>query len=173
MRMSAKLQGFDETLEAVGSVPPNLQATLERKINELTDMLLEKVLENLSGKILHRRTGALARKVVEGRRVEVGPRTIVGTVEPVPLTAKEIVLELGGEARYLIPIGARGFLANPEDTSRYPHGFFSATSVSHPPSREFGYLLNALREMRDPFEAAMIEVLDSIRLSATRAITEP
>lgn len=109
--------------------------TLERTATEL----YEKVLENLSGKILNVKTDQLRQSIA--KEVESSDFDFIAFVGPVPATPKAYALEYGGKGDYVIPVGAKGVLANRET------GFFSKRDVLHPPSKEYAYLRTAMEEV--------------------------
>lgn len=124
------------------SIGRRLRVATERKMIELTAIMYEKVIENLSGKILQKRSGQLASSI----RMEndVNGDFYVGSVYPSPADDKAYVLEKGGKGYYPIPTSSKGQILH----------FFTKTgeevftkSVNHPPSREFAYMRTALEEV--------------------------
>jgi len=120
-----------------------LSARVRRKWNdrltELARLTKEKVLENLDGKILNKRSGELYESITEEHFTS--GYDFIAFVGPIPATPKAIVLEFGGQGDYVIPVGPKGFLANKEGD------FFSKRDVIHPPSKEYAYLRHALEDM--------------------------
>lgn len=122
------------------------------KLEETAKLLYEKVLENLSGKILQSKTGQL-RESIE-LETQTSGYDFIAFVGPVPATPKAYALEFGGRGDYLIPLGPKGMLANRET------GFFSKNSVIHPPSKEYAYLRTALSDIEATLPGELVAVID-------------
>jgi hypothetical protein len=127
----------------IDSIGRHLRVATEKKMIELTDLMYEKVMENVSGKILNKQTGQLAGSIHK-ENASAGD-FYLGSVYVSPVTDKAWVLEKGGKGYY--PITA---------TKASVLHFFSKSgeevftkSVNHPPSKEFAYLRRALEEMED------------------------
>ena len=123
------------------SIGRRLREATAKKMEELTNALYEKVIENIEGKILQSRTGELAKSVYKD--VEITGDEYFGRVYISPVTDKAWVLEKGGQDYY--PIVA---------TKAQMLHFFTKSgeeiftkSVNHPPSRAFGYMQRALEEL--------------------------
>jgi hypothetical protein len=148
------------------TVPPNLEdldgrikAAVVSKLIELTQVMFDKVQENLNGKILQKQTGQLASSMQQ--TVEIRENVSTGAVFPEPASPKAWALEKGGKGYYEIyPTKAAVLSWVGKEGGRV----FRA-SVNHPPSKDFRYMELALDEMRElvpaGFEAAIQEVLDS------------
>lgn len=109
------------------------------KLEATARLLYEKVIENLSGRILHEQSGQLRDSI--DLEIFTSDYDFIAFVGPVPVTPKAVALEFGGVGDYLIPVGPKGVLANPTT------GFFSKHSVVHPPSKEYAYLRTAMEEV--------------------------
>jgi hypothetical protein len=130
-----------EGIPRLDSLGRKLRVLAFRKLNELTDLLEQKVLENLSGKILQKQSGELFDSVK--KTVEQAGDFMTGRVFISPETTKAIVLEKGGEHSYMILPTKQEvlkFIAKDSDT-------VFAKQVFHPPSKEFAYLRSAIEEM--------------------------
>jgi hypothetical protein len=146
-KYDGRLEGLDEEIKAAVAV----------KLNQLTDVLYSKVIENLSGKVLQKRTGALLDSI--RREVDVGDNPMIGTVFPEPADAKAWALELGGEREYaILPTKASVLAFFWEKEGRQVF----LPSVNHPPSRAFRYLGIALDEMEALVPEGFREALDEV-----------
>lgn len=125
--------------EKLYGLSKRLRSKWNARMESAGQELKAKVLENLDGKILQKRSGQLYDSIELDVYTE--GYDFIAFVGPVPATPKAMSLEFGGKGDYLIPIGAKGVLAN-KDT-----GFFSKSSVIHPPSKEYAYLRTALEEI--------------------------
>jgi hypothetical protein len=126
-----KLDGLDE----------KIRVAVAAKLTELTGILHNKVIENISGKILQKQSGQLAGSIQQS--VDTSNEPMIGFVFPEPASPKAWALEKGGESYYPItPTKAAvlRFIAKSGET-------VFAKSVNHPPSKEFAYLRLALEEM--------------------------
>ncbi len=110
-----------------------------QKLEATTYLLKEKVLQNLDGKILQKRSGQLYGSIQE--EIQVSDYDFIAFVGPIPATPKAYALELGGKGDYVIPVGPKGMLANKEGD------FFSKRDVTHTPSKEYAYLRTAMEEV--------------------------
>ena len=127
----------------IDSIGRRLRVATEKKMTELTDIMYEKVLENLSGKILNKVTGALAGSVQ--KQNDVNGDFYIGDVYISPADDKAWALEKGGRRRYPIePSKAEvlRFISKSGELIFTKH-------VDHPPSKEFAYLRLALEDMRE------------------------
>lgn len=119
-----------------------LWAAVAAKVEQLTNLMREKVIENVSGKILQKKTGQLAGSIQQ--RFEYGEAFVRGSVFPEPASPKAWALEKGGEAFYsIVPVKARllSWLTEGGDKVFAAH-------VNHPPSRAFRYLGEAFDEVK-------------------------
>ena len=142
------------TLES--NVPSDLDSrfriALEQKFSQLSQMLYDKVIENLSGKILRQKTGQLLESIRQ--ETDVGSDPMMTIIGPEPATPKAWALEEGGTKSYIIvPVRAGALHFYWEKIGQ--EVWFPA--VNHPPSQKFGYLSNALAEMHEPFVEGMRE----------------
>ena len=135
--LEVRLEGVPR-IDAIGR---KLRVLTFRKLNQLTDMLEQKVIENLSGKILNKQSGALLESVK--KQVTQHGDVMTGTVYISPETTKAWVLEKGGEGYYPIsPVKGEALRwVSKEGETVY------AKHVFHPPSKEFAYLRTAIEEM--------------------------
>lgn len=130
----------DTRLDSLGR---RLRVATEKKMIQLTGMLYDKVIENVSGKILQKQSGELASSIKQ--QLDLVGETMLGSVFVDPANDKAWVLEKGGKGYY--PIVA---------TKAQVLHFFTKSgtevftkSVHHPPSREFAYMRTALEEMTE------------------------
>ena len=145
---SLELSGGLQNLES------DFRHAVETKFNELGEMLYQKVIENLSGKVLQQKSGQLAGSI--RKEVDTGSDTLIAIVGPEPQSPKAWALEKGGSKNYAIfPIRANALHFYWDKVGRevwLPY-------VDHPPSKEFGYLAKALAEM---YEIAPEEMAEAI-----------
>lgn len=125
------------------SLGRRLRVATEKKMTQLTDMLYDKVIENLSGKILQRKSGELASSI--RKELDFSADVMIGTVYVEPATAKAEALEYGGKEYY--PIVATKASVLHFFTKSGQEVF--AKSVRHPPSKEFAYLRHALWDVEE------------------------
>jgi hypothetical protein len=125
----------------VDSIGRRLRVATERKMIELTGIMYEKVISNLSGGVLETKTGQLVGSIRQENHAYGD--TYVGSVYPDPASPKAWVLEKGGSGEY--PIVA---------TKAQMLHFFTKSGdevftkhVNHPPSQEFAYMRRALEEV--------------------------
>jgi hypothetical protein len=143
---SLELSGGLQNLEA------DFKLAVETKFHELAEQLYQKVMANLSGKILQRQSGQLAGSI--RKEVDTGGDTLIAIVGPEVESPKAWALEKGGEKYYaIVPVKAKAL-----------HFYWTKIGqevwlpyVDHPPSKEFGYLARALAEMYEiaPEEMAL------------------
>jgi hypothetical protein len=137
------------------NLPEEVHDAIAQKLIDVTYLLYQKVMMNVEGAVLHRKTGQLADSIEIHVTTSTDP--MVGWVGPVPATAKAWTLEVGGLKSYIIPIGKVGVLANRET------GFFSRTAVTHPPLRARHYLQLALDDI-DTAEEFLAAIDEALRL---------
>ena len=128
----------------IDSIGRRLRVATEKKMIELTDIMYEKVLENLSGKILNKRSGELFASI--HKENAASSDIYVGDVYVSPATAKAWALEKGGKAYYPIEPTKASVLRFYWDKTAQMEYF---SHVDHPPSKEFAYLRLALEDMRE------------------------
>ena len=132
-----------------------LKSAVEEKLGYLTNMLYDKVQENLSGKVLQKVSGQLAGSIRQ--EIEIGADVSVGSVFPDPATPKAWALEKGGEKAYIIvptKSNVLKFFMN--------NDVVFASQVVHPPSREFRYLGEALDEMTEVVPIQFNEAIQAV-----------
>lgn len=138
------------------SLEPELREAIAAKLVELTAMLHQKVVDNVTGKILQKKTGQLAASIQQ--TTDTGGNPMVGSVFPAPQDSKAWVLEKGGAKTYIITaVRAKAlhfFMKSGEE--RFAH------SVMHPPSRAFGYLREAAFEMEPLVPEGFQEAIDRV-----------
>lgn len=134
------LQVSFEGTARLDSLGRRLNRATEQAAIDLTDVLYMKVLDNISGKILQKRSGELAASVRQETLVTDGVYTSSVWIEPD--SDKAWALEKGGKGFYPI-----------EATKATVLRFFTksgekvfAKTVNHPPSQKFAYLATALEE---------------------------
>jgi hypothetical protein len=127
----------------IDSIGRRLRVATERKMLQLTEALYEKVIENVSGKILQIKSGSLVSSI--HMTTDFSQELMTGSVYVEPADDKAWVLEKGGKGSY--PIVA---------TKAEVLHFFTKSgvevftkSVDHPPSRKFAYMQTALDDMRE------------------------
>lgn len=127
----SRLDGLEEKIrQAVGD-----------KLKELTRQLYDKVIENVSGRILQKQSGELLASIQ--KQMFLTGEVMEGTVFVEPETPKAWALEKGGVRAYdIYPTKATMLHWISKDGK---HRF--AKHVLHPPSAEFAYLRTALEEM--------------------------
>lgn len=137
-----------------------IQKAIDAKLAELTGKLHGKVLDNLSGKILHKQTGQLFDSI--RAKVEFNDGQSVGDVYVEPATEKAFALEKGGKGPYpIVPIKATvlRFYAKSGD-------LVFASYVKHPPSEAFHYLGEAFDEIApivpEEFNRALTEAIATL-----------
>jgi hypothetical protein len=142
-----ELEGLDERLkEAVAA-----------KLTELTRLAYAKVVENLSGRILQKRSGQLLGSVRE--EVYIGTDVMTGSVYMENAGPKAYALEKGGERSYpIFPTKASVLRFYWDKVGRvvYFH------EVNHPPSREFAYLRTAAEEVEALVPEGFRSAIDTV-----------
>lgn len=138
------------------SLGRRLRVATEKKMIELTGALYEKVIENVSGKILQTKTGQLRSSIFRFNNVEND--VYVGSVYVDPETPKAWALEKGGKGYY--PIVATKAQVLHFFTKSGQEVFTKA--VNHPPSREFAYMRTALEEMQELIPMGFKEYIQQV-----------
>lgn len=136
---------LEVSLTAVGldDLDERMKRAISRKMTQLTDLLYDKVIENLSGKILQQKSGELISSIHKDRERMSGG-VITGRVYVEPESPKAWALEVGGKGMYpIVPTKASVLRFYWEKLGQivYLH------SVNHPPSQAFGYLRYAAEEV--------------------------
>lgn len=135
-------EGFFEKLKGYTA---RTQRKYNLELDRITELVFQKVIENLNGKILQPKTGQLRDSIQKETHHE--GYDFIAFVGPLPPTAKAYALEYGGDHSYPIPVGPKGFLANKDDN------FFSKSDVIHPPALKYAYLASALTEVEPEIDA--------------------
>lgn len=138
--------------EKIYGLSNRIRSKWNQKLEEVAHLLKEKVLQNLDGKILHKRSGQLYESIHE--ETYSSGYDFIAFVGPIPATPKAFALEFGGKGDYIIPVGQKGFLASKEGD------FFSKRDVLHPPSKEYAYLRIAAEEIEPMIPGEFITVLN-------------
>lgn len=134
------LQVSFEGVARIDSLGRRLNRATEQAALDLTDVLYMKVLENVSGKILQKRSGELASSIRQETLINDGVYTSTVWVEPE--SDKAWALEKGGKGFYVIEATKATVL---RFVTKSGDRVF-AKSVNHPPSQKFAYLETALME---------------------------
>lgn len=152
------LTGVEEVLAGLREKETTLTAAIGAKIDELGARLLQRVQENLSGEVLHQRSGQLIRSVewLAAEWVGMVCQTEVGIDDGSPSFLVGLVQEYGGEKWYdIYPVKAKAL------AWEGPEGMVFAHHVHHPPLPERSYLRSALAEMEDTIYAELEATLDA------------
>lgn len=148
--LSIKLEGQYR----IDSLGRRLKAATERKMVELTDVMYAKVMENVSGKILQKKSGELAASI--RKHVDISGEPLIGEVYVDPVTPKAMALERGGDRFYpIVPTKATVLKFYWEKLGRTVYLHY----VNHPPSKEFAYLAIALAEMEEEVPAGFRDAI--------------
>lgn len=137
------------------SLGRKLRAATEKKMQALTEALYEKVILNVSGKILQTKSGQL-KESIHKFYYATGDQYL-GSVYVEPVTPKALALEKGGTRNYIIsPVKAQVLRFIAKDGSvQFRH------SVNHPPSKAFGYLSEALMEVQAMIPATFADYIQT------------
>lgn len=150
--ISLQIQVVDTELVAnLERLPQKLHEAVRLKMDEEVSALRLKVLENLSGKVLNSKSGALASALVSGVD-EIGTNLLVGFVAIESSDTKVMAYahahEYGGKGFYeIIPV--QKLILRFESKSGE---IVFAPYVFHPPQAERSYLRSALHEMAPEIE---------------------
>lgn len=146
-----------ELLVNLERIPQRLHAEIEEKLESLISELRLKVQENLSGKVLNTKSGALLSSLVSG--VEKLGSLLVGFVAVEPTDSKveayAMAHEYGGKGFYeIVPV--HKLILRFEGKSGE---IIFAPYVFHPPAAERSYLRSALHEMAPEIEAGLHQAI--------------
>src|SRR5574337_884397 len=144
LEYSIDLFGEEDLRISLLEVPEHIRQAVGDKIETLTEELYAKVLDNVNGRLLQRKTGQLASSIQ--KEVDIGGDVMEGWVGPVPANPKAWVQEYGGKGDYtIVPVN-----------KNWLHFFWEkkgdwvfAKEVNHPPLEARRYLRQALVEMED------------------------
>lgn len=152
IELEIALTGQDK-IDAIGR---KLHTVTLRKLTQLTDIMYNKVQENLSGKILQKQTGQLASSI--RKEVTESGSEMMGVVFVDPVTPKALALEKGGERYYdIYPVRAKMLrFVNKSGEIVY------ASHTYHPPSKDFAYLRTALEEMESLIPESFRESIETL-----------
>lgn len=143
-----------EVLVRLDRLPARIHAAVQLKFSELVGLLREKVAENLGGKVLQIKSGALLRSLGPPVVENIG-LTLIGTVDIIPENenVKEYALahEYGGKGSYeIVPMNKSllRFIGKSGDVVFAPY-------VYHPAAAERSYLRSALADMQPIFTSGI------------------
>lgn len=146
-----------ELIVTLNKIPTAIRVQLESKLKTLMSELRLKVIENVSGKVLHSKSGALAASVVDG--VSNIGSSLIGFVEVASgdpkVQAYAEAHEYGGKGYYeIVPVHKTvlKFVSKSGETVYAPYVF-------HPPAPERSYLRSAFAEMAPEIEEQLNEAL--------------
>jgi hypothetical protein len=144
-----------EWTRPLNGIDQEIKDAINAKWQKLAQELYDKVLENVSGRILKKQTGSLADKIYKDTEQDGDSFFMfVGVKDPGP---KEWALEKGGSGFYPItPKNARVLM-----WERYGKKNF-ASYVNHPPLWAFGYLQEAFNEMEDVIPEQMASAISAV-----------
>lgn len=157
IKLDIRITGLQPIRDEFEALPWKVRMAMREKLKELTESLRLKVVANVSGLILQKRTGALADSIVGtiNTRYDVAE----GIVSVRPANDKAFALEFGGKGNYqIVPIDKRSLMFFWNKMGRKV--FFM--QVNHPPSKEFSYLREALADMEPEVDQGFMEVIDRI-----------
>jgi hypothetical protein len=146
LQYTNKLRGVDTRIEEA----------IKSKVLDLTRLMYEKVMENLSGKILQVQTGQLRRSVRTNVWRE-GKYKFLGEVIIDPPSAKAWALEMGGTKSYAI-LPAKASILH---WFRYGRHNYALRVLHHPPSKEYNYLRSVVEGVRPMLKSAMAEAVQA------------
>ena len=153
--LKIELIGDTELRAKFQTLPDDIQEAVYDKLNWLTNILYESVIENLSGKVLEPRSGELRASIQQ--ETSQNGKTVSGWVGPIPATAKAWVQEYGGNSEYpIVPTKANILHFIASDGAEV-----FATRVSHPPLKERSYLRSALEDMPYLVYSAFLDAIDT------------
>lgn len=144
--LSIEVRAEEEFFTKLKGYTARTQRKYNLELDRITELVFQKIVENLNGKILQPKTGQLRDSIQ--KEVHHEGYDFIAFVGPVPATAKAYALEYGGTHEYPIPVGPKGILANKDDN------FFSKRDVLHPPALKYAYLALALAEVEPEIDAS-------------------
>lgn len=150
------LVGDTELSAFFESFPEELQSAVYDKLVWVTNIMHKIVIDNVSGRLLQTKTGALARSIQQ--TVSRDGDKIVGFVGPVPANAKAWALEYGGNKSYEI-VPSKGRVLH--FIGKGGESVFT-TKVNHPPAVARRYLRQALEEMPYIVYSAFLGAIDQV-----------
>src|SRR6266436_314187 len=107
--LSIEVRPSDRFGEKLYGLSHRIRSKWNARLEETAHLLKEKVLQNLDGKILQKRSGQLYESIQE--ETYTSGYDFIAFVGPIPATPKAYALEFGGKGDYVIPVGPKGFLA--------------------------------------------------------------
>jgi hypothetical protein len=147
-------EGPTPLLAYLDDMPEELRLSIGEGITTLTDLLYDKVMENVSGKLLQTKTGELASSVQKMIDVDTDP--MIGSVFVDPVSPKAMALEYGGKDYYMIlPSKAKVLRFFTKDGVEVYSAF-----VNHPPSRAYMYLRSAFAEIAPMVEGSFLAAVE-------------
>ena len=154
--IDVKFTGLDQATIKFKGLPQEISDAIFAKVFYLTDVLYAEVIENLSGRVLQKKTGDLSEHIEKD--VERRGDTVIGRVFPNPITPKAIVQEIGGEGNYpIVPVKAQVLRFYWDKLGRV----VNLKSVNHPPLKARRYLASALdySDMANQMREALLEAV--------------
>lgn len=150
---------------AIGGLPDKMKGIFEAKFRELLTVLKDKVIENLSGKVLQTKTGALLKSIREEMVIEedawIGE---VYVADEGNVKAYARTLEYGGKGSYVIvPINKRALAFSMGIGSSYEFTGYQkvfAARVVRKPEAAHSYLRSALRDFAPMFREGLEEAIN-------------
>lgn len=150
------LIGIDELRATFRHMDEDVRVAVGEKLKSLTEALKRKVMDNVSGIILQKVTGALEESIAAD--VDVGSEVMEGFVVPRPADEKAFAHEFGGKGWYdIYPVNKNMLkFMGKEGVMVY------AAHVRHPPAKASWYLRTALIEMEPQVIEGFQEVIDHV-----------
>lgn len=152
-RTGIDLDGLDE----------RVRIAVQKKFEYLADLLFDKVMENVTGRILQSKSGQLAESIKKEVHAEANPMYAI--VGPKPATPKAWALEKGGREDYpIFPIKA---MALHFFWEKMGEEVFMSYVPEHPPASPYRYLGRAYETVRRQAPQAMKDAIEEAMRSKT------
>jgi len=156
--MPIRLEIGFEGVTRLDKLGRRLRVATEKQMTRLEGLLYDKVMENVSGKILQKKTGALAASIRQSLDLTGELMTAEVYVASGPGDIKALTLEFGGKGYYLItPVKAQILRFYGKDNR-----LVFTPSVYHPPSKAFRYLAEALEEVAPQIPSGFAEYIQPV-----------
>lgn len=140
MKLGIQLK-FDKNLT---SMDAKFQEALKEKFVYAVNLMQDRLVENVTGRILNKRTGALLAKIEASKELKITSKQLYAFVGVKDAGKKEKTLEFGGRKAYAIfPVRARALRWIDEAGVKQ----FRAYVLHHPPLKAFGYLRDVEEEI--------------------------
>lgn len=140
--LSIEIKPTESFGEKIYGLSARVRHKWDQRLDALTELLYDKVIANVSGKILQSKTGDLKSRIVK-ESFHSGYE-FIGFVGINQATPKDYALEFGGTGPYTITPKEKLWLYWYDQYS----GPVFAKHVNHPPSREYRYIREAEEEVR-------------------------